>query len=81
MGGKARSNRKSVVQHVRIVNRWHGTYELRIGGQARSLQEFMGSSLLLPNFISCFQINAVLITHFCIYLSVVYIFYFINYDQ
>ena len=67
--------RKSVARHVQIANRWHGTYELRIGGQARSLQGFMGSSLLLPNFISSFQINAVLIIHFCINFSMFYIIY------
>ena len=73
--------RKSVARHVRIANRWQGTYELQIGGQARSLQEFMGSSILLPNFISSFQINAFLITYFCIYLSVIYIPYFTKYDH
>ena len=62
-----------MVRHVRIANQWQGTYELRIGGQARSLQEFMGSSLLLPNFIASFQIIAVLIIHFCTYLSILYI--------
>ena len=56
--------RESVAQHVRIANRCQDTYELRIGGQARSLQEFMGAYLLLPTFISSFQINAVLIIHF-----------------
>ena len=56
--------RKSVARHVRIANRWQGTYELQIGGQARSLQGFMGLSLLFPNFISTFQINAFLITSF-----------------
>ena len=69
--------RKSVALHVRIANRWQGTYKLRIGGQARSLQGFMGSSLRLPNFISSFQINAFLITlllHLFVY-DLYYLFY------
>ena len=61
-----------MVRHVLIANQWQGTYELRIGGQARSLQEFMGSSLLLPNFIASFQIIAVLIIHLCTYSSILY---------
>ena len=28
--------RKSAARHVRIANRWHGTYESQIGGTART---------------------------------------------